>query len=135
MALTRICLDTCTYSQFKRGESQAIEAVCSAKEICMPTIVLGELRTGFKLGRYKKRNENELQDFLSSPVVRILDIDDEATFHYAEIVAKLRTAGIPIPTNDIWIAALAAREGTIVVTYDNHYALIDRIDTRILELN
>lgn len=130
--MTRICLDTSAYSQFKRGEPKAVELICAAQRVCVPTIVLGELRTGFKLGHHSKRNEMELLEFLASPVVHILDVDDEATHYYAEILAALRSAGTPIPTNDIWIAALSAREGTTVVTYDQHYARIDRIGAKIL---
>jgi tRNA(fMet)-specific endonuclease VapC len=44
----------------------------------------------------------------------------------------LRTAGTPVPTNDIWIAALAVREGATVVTYDSHFDHIRRIGSRIL---
>lgn len=135
MALTRICLDTSAYSQFKRGLPTVIEAVSSAQKVCMPTVVLGELRTGFRLGRQRDRNEKELLNFLANPAVEVLEIDDEATHHYAEIVTRLRTAGTPIPTNDIWIAALAARDGTTVVTYDQHFTLIDRISTKILKLD
>ncbi|MFH1764997.1 MAG: PIN domain-containing protein [Gemmatimonadota bacterium] len=43
---------------------------------------------------------------------------------HAEIVAAFRPSGTPLPTNDIWIAATATREGALVLTYDNHYERI-----------
>jgi predicted nucleic acid-binding protein len=49
-----------------------------------------------------------LREFLANPVVEVLDVDEEVSRHYADIVTDLRTAGTPIPTNDIWIAATAA---------------------------
>jgi predicted nucleic acid-binding protein len=51
---------------------------------------------------------------------------------YAEIFIGLRAAGTPVPTNDMWIAAVAAREGVHVVTYDAHFRLIARIGTHVL---
>ena len=48
------------------------------------------------------------------------------------IVVELRRRGTPIPTNDIWIAALAAREGATVLTSDGHFAHIGRVGSVIL---
>lgn len=131
--MMRVCLDTSGYSRFKRGDREVVDILTSAREVLIPVIVLGELRTGFRLGRHDERNEAELLRFLSNPVVRILDVDDEASSHYADIVAGLRRSGTPVPTNDIWIAALAAREGATVVTYDEHFGSIGRIGARILK--
>jgi len=47
--------------------------------------------------------------------------------HYAEIVAELRRAGTPLPTNDIWVAAVASRNGTTVLTCDDHFERITRV--------
>ncbi len=131
--MTRICLDTSAYSHFKRGEPEAAEAIARARVVCVPAIVLGELRTGFRQGRRADQNEQELQEFLADPVARVLEVDDDAAHQYADLVIDLRRAGTPVPTNDIWIAALAVREGATVVTYDDHFKLIRRVGTRILE--
>lgn len=128
----RICLDTSAYSQFKRGEPAAVEAISSARMVGVPAIVLGELRYGFQLGGQRARNDRELEAFLANSAVRILDVDDAAATQYADIVVALRNAGTPIPTNDIWIAAIAAREGAQVVTYDNHFTHIERVGVKIL---
>jgi predicted nucleic acid-binding protein len=63
-------------------------------------------------------------------------IDDqksEASRHYAEIVAELRRAGTPLPTNDIWIAAVASRNGTTVLTCDDHFERIARIGSIVID--
>lgn len=132
MEVTRFCLDTSAYSHFKRGHSPAVDALSHASWVGVPTIVLGELRTGFLLGGRPERNEVELGRFLANAVVEILDVDDEAARVYSEIVVALRRAGTPVPTNDIWIAALAAREGAPVLTYDEHFTAIARIGARVL---
>jgi tRNA(fMet)-specific endonuclease VapC len=93
---------------------------------------VGELRTGFALGSRPKANEAGLAAFIRNPVVTVLEIDDSASRIYAEIVVALRRAGTPLPTNDVWIAAVAAREGATVVTYDEHFRLIDRVGAHVL---
>jgi tRNA(fMet)-specific endonuclease VapC len=130
--VTRLVLDTSAYSHFRRGADAAVSLITTASWIGMTATVLGELRAGFGLGTRRARNEDDLAAFLSNPVVHALDVDDEAARIYAEIIIALRTAGTPVPTNDIWIAAVAAREGVHVVTYDAHFGLIARVGTRVL---
>jgi tRNA(fMet)-specific endonuclease VapC len=130
--MIRLCLDTSAYSRFKAGDPDAIEALKTAQWIGVTSIVLGELRSGFLIGRLAERNERELVQFLADPVVSILDVDDAATRHYAAIILALRKKGKPIPTNDIWIASVAARENATVLTYDGHFSEIERVNSRIL---
>jgi tRNA(fMet)-specific endonuclease VapC len=130
--MSRYCLDTSAYSHFKRGDPRVVELIDGAEWLGMPTIVLGELRVGFLLGGRQLVNEMELREFLSSPVVEVLGVDPEVSRHYAEIVVDLRRAGTPIPTNDVWIAAITAREGALLLTYDDHFRSISRIGTLIL---
>lgn len=130
--MSRFCLDTSAYSHFQRSDSQVVELIDAADWIGLPAIVLGELRIGFSLGRARERNEGTLHEFLLNPSVDVLDIDEEASVHYADIVIDLRRLGTPIPTNDIWIAAAAAASGSIILTYDDHFAQVSRIGTTIL---
>jgi tRNA(fMet)-specific endonuclease VapC len=127
------CLDTSAYSHFRRGHAELIALVDRADWIGVPTVTMGELRTGFLRGGRRERNESELEEFLANPVVEILTVDAEATRHYAEIVADLRHAGTPLPTNDIWIAATAARHGAAVLTCDQHFECIARVGTVFFE--
>lgn len=130
--MSRICLDTSAYSHFKRGDTAAVRELTRASWIGVPTIVLGELHAGFALGDRRVANDAELTRFLGHPVVEVLNIDEAAAVIYAEIFVALRRAGTPLPTNDIWIASLAAREGAPVVTYDGHFESIARIGSRLL---
>jgi tRNA(fMet)-specific endonuclease VapC len=133
--MSRYCLDTSAYSHFRRGDSHVTDLLDRAKWVGVPAIALGELRVGFLLGGRRERNESELQEFLANPVVEVLEVDAEATRHYAEIVVDLRRAGTPIPTNDVWIAATAAREGALVLTYDEHFEKISRVGSVVLGKN
>lgn len=127
----RVCLDTSAYSHFKRGDPDVVEAVTEASWVGIPAIVLGELRAGFLQGARADANERELRRFLGRSVVSVLDIDEAASRHYADIVLSLRRRGTPIPTNDIWIASVAARDAATVLTFDRHFAGIERVAARV----
>lgn len=131
--MSRYCLDTSAYSRFQRGDPRVVEILDGAEWIGVPAITLGELRTGFLLGTHRDRNETGLREFLANPAVETLVVDGEVSVHYAGIVADLRRAGTPIPTNDIWIAATAARFGALVLTFDGHFAKVTRAGSLVLE--
>ncbi len=131
--MTRICLDTSAYSHFKRGDAAAVDCIRAARVVSVPVIALGELRAGFRLGGRVEANEADLRRFLAHPAVRVLEVDDEAASICADLVADLRRAGTPLPTNDVWIAALAARDGATLVTYDVHFESIRRVALRVFE--
>jgi tRNA(fMet)-specific endonuclease VapC len=130
--MTSFCLDTSAYSHFKRGDPAAVEWIASAWRVGVPVVVLGELRSGFLAGARSEQNERELRMFLKNPVVEVLEVDESASLIYAEIVQQLRRAGTPLPTNDLWIAAVAAREALPVLTYDRHFGAILRVTVRLL---
>lgn len=130
--MSRYCLDTSAYSHFLRGREEVVAILNRAEWVGVPTVTLGELRTGFLLGGHRLRNEAELQRFLANSVVEVLVVDEEVSRHYAEIVAHLRAAGTPLPTNDIWIAATAARSGALVLTYHRHFEAMARVGSVVL---
>jgi predicted nucleic acid-binding protein len=130
--VSRYCLDTSAYSHFQRGDAKVVELLDQAEWIGVPAIALGELRVGFRLGERCEENEKVLQEFLANPAVEKLRVDGEVSRHYADIVTDLRRSGTPIPTNDVWIAATAARFGAIVLSYDDHFERIGRVGSLVL---
>jgi tRNA(fMet)-specific endonuclease VapC len=132
--MTALCLDTSAYSYFKRGDAAVVELVRRAHRVHVPVIVLGELRTGFRLGTRSSVNERELSEFLDHPVVAIAEVDETVASIYAGLMVALRKSGTPVPTNDVWIAATAQRHGAAVVTYDAHFAAMPGVDARILRM-
>lgn len=42
--------------------------------------------------------------------------------------ATLRTAGKPIPANDLWIAALAIQHDLTLATRDSHFEAVERLE-------
>ena len=134
--MSRYVVDTSAYSYFKRGDLQVVDLIDSADWLGVPSVVVGELEVGFLLGAADRRESNreELREFLDNPVVEELGVEHDESPIFAEILVALRQAGITIPTNDIWIAAVAARHGASVLTYDNHFRDIPRVGSVILTL-
>lgn len=77
MEMNRVLLDTSVYSALFRKHQAAVQLVESAESLYLTPIVLGELRAGFLLGKRGEENERALREFLQSPRVSILVIDDE----------------------------------------------------------
>lgn len=130
--MSRYCLDASAYSHFMRGDPRVVEMLDQADWIGVPAVVLGELRTGFRLGGRPERNEEELRELLAIPVVEVLPVDDDVSRHYAEIVVELRRSGTPIPTNDVWVSATAAQAGALVLSYDRHFEAVTRVGSVLL---
>lgn len=120
----RILIDTNCYSAIDKGDLETIRRIESAHEVWLPFIVLGELYAGFELGTQKSENEQQLQDFLSRPSVDVLYSDQDTTREYGRIFHALRRQGTPIPTNDIWIAALAMQHDLLLTTSDQHFLYV-----------
>ena len=123
----RLLVDTSAYSAFMRGYGEIKAALQKADEIFVNLIVLGELRAGFIKGRRRRKNDDELNTFLASPRVKLLDVTEETAERYAVILNSLWQAGTPIPTNDIWIAASAMEHGLELLTTDGHYQKVPQV--------
>ena len=125
--MTRLMLDTSAYSAFMRGHGDIHPILQHAAEIYVCPIILGELLSGFARGKHKRKNEGELEQFLSSPRVAFVDIDQGTAERYAVILDALWKAGTPIPTNDLWIAASAMQHGLRLLTTDAHFQKVPQV--------
>ena len=121
----KILLDSSAYSHLKRGDQSIVELVRRSESILVPHVVIGELLYGFRSGGRFQRNLDELQAFLASGYVTVPTMSLTTADRYSRIAAGLRAKGLPIPTNDIWIAAYTMEAGADLVSYDQHF---DRID-------
>ncbi len=94
------------------GSRTSFEAL--AGKLVMSSIVLHELYVGIMRSYAPERHQEELEAFL--PGVALLDFDDEAAFHAAEIKANLLERGNVIGPNDILIAGHARSLGLKLIT-------------------
>jgi tRNA(fMet)-specific endonuclease VapC len=124
-----VALDTNAYSDFMRGVAARVQVVQSAARLFLPLFVLGELRAGFAAGSQQTSNETNLDRLLASPRVTVLLPDEATTQHYARLFLELRQQGTAIPTNDLWIAALAQQHQLTLCTSDTHFQHIKQLAT------
>jgi predicted nucleic acid-binding protein len=127
--MKKILIDTNTYAAFKKNEADAVKAFRIAEYIGINIVVLGELFSGFKGGNKEAKNKAELEQFLDSPRVNVIQMDEETAEFYARVYWDLKRKRKPVPTNDLWVAASAMRHGLALFTYDEHF---DNIDGLIL---
>ena len=122
--MKRLLIDTNIYSYALKGEEGVVEVLREADEIGFSVISIGELLSGFKLGGREQKNRKELGQFLDSPRVVVYPLNEDTAEFYAQILNNLRKIGKPVPTNDIWIAAVAFQNGLKLFTKDAHFQAI-----------
>ncbi len=127
MALGPLIVDTSAYSWAARNNPTAVDRMRRAQALLLPSIALGELLAGFTNGNREAQNRALLHEFLASPRVRVVPTTAETAERYRAIVVTLRRQSTPIPTNDIWIAAVAMEAGVPVLTSDDDFNRVPQI--------
>lgn len=117
----KVALDTNRYVDLCRGAEETVELLEEADSVVLPFVVLGELRAGFAHGSRQAENEWVLRRFLLKPGVNVAFADDQTTHHYAAVFQQLRKQGTPIPTNDMWLAALTLQHNLVLHDRDKHF--------------
>ncbi len=116
-------LDTNALAAVADGEPEAVNALSRAPRPAIPVIVLGEYRFGIAQSQHRTEYERWLSEVLLPS--RVLDVNEETTLRYAEIRLELKRAGTPIPSNDVWIAALCRQHALPILSRDRHFDLVD----------
>lgn len=124
----RLALDTNRYVDLCRDDPSAVALVEAAHQVLLPFVVLAELRAGFAVGRKGTENERALRRFLMKEGVEPLFADEQTTHHYAAVYRQLRRQGTPIPTSDMWIAALVLQHNLALVARDAHFDHLPQIE-------
>jgi tRNA(fMet)-specific endonuclease VapC len=114
-----VITDTNALSAFADGDLQVLALLKRASQLAIPVVVLGEYRFGIAQSRKRYEYELWLQETL--PTCRVMEINLETTIWYADIRAELKRVGKPIPTNDVWIAALCRQHNLPLLSQDRHF--------------
>lgn len=122
-----VAIDTNRYRDFVDAVPTAVRIFRKASRICVPLIVVAELRAGFAVGSRGRENERIFEQFLQRERVEILMPTMETTRGYAQLFRQLREAGTPIPTNDIWIAAITIQHDLFLFSRDEHFNALPQI--------
>ena len=112
-------LDTNALSAFFEGDAALRPVLHRTTRLFLPVVVLGEFRFGLLHSRKRRLIEPALDALEAATTV--LPIDADTVRPYAEIRDRLKRAGTPIPSNDMWIAALAVQHALLVVSRDAHF--------------
>jgi tRNA(fMet)-specific endonuclease VapC len=120
-----LILDTNALSAFADGDTSVRRELIRSSEIVLPSIVLGE----FRFGIYQSKHRNDYEQWLNEVIffARLLIVDAETSAHYAEIRLQLKKAGSPIPSNDVWIAALCRQHNFPILSRDKHFDRVEGI--------
>lgn len=118
-------LDTNALSALAEGDSALESILRKVTQLAIPVIVLGEYRYGICQSRYRKQYERWLTEYL--PKFRVLDVNERTTAPYSGIRTELKKAGTPIPSNDVWIAALCLQHSLPLLSRDRHFDVIPGI--------
>ena len=112
-------LDTNSLSAIAEAEPHAVAAFSQAQSIAIPVIVLGEYLFGIAQSNrrleYEKWVRHVLRTFL------VLTIGAETAVKYADVRLELKRSGTPIPSNDMWIAALCRQHALALLSRDRHF--------------
>ena len=118
-------LDTNGLSAVAEGEATLEPILRRADQIAIPVIVLGEYRYGISQSRRRMHYERWLAEYL--PTFRVLDVDELTTISYSAVRTELKRAGTPIPSNDVWIAALCRQHSLPLISRDRHFDAVSGI--------
>lgn len=114
-----VILDTNALSAWADGQTALFRILPKDRLWHLPVVALGEFLFGIRRSREKVRLERWIHDVVST--CAIVNIDSTTATHYAEIREELRSAGTPIPENDVWIAALCRQYQLALASRDGHF--------------
>lgn len=123
----RVALDTNRYRDLTDGAGEVVKIVEEAEWVAVPFVVLAELRAGFAVGLKGAENERNLLRFLQKPGISILFPTEATTRAYAGLFRQLKAQGTPIPSNDLWIAALVVEHDLTLFSRDQHFQKLPQI--------
>jgi tRNA(fMet)-specific endonuclease VapC len=123
----RVAIDTNRYVDLCKGIGETVAVLEEAEAVMLPFVVIGELRAGFVHGKRQGENERTLRQFLLKDGVSVLFADEQTTHHYASVFRQLRKQGTPIPTNDMWLAALVLQHNLALHARDKHFDHLPQI--------
>jgi tRNA(fMet)-specific endonuclease VapC len=121
-------LDTNALSAFVDGDAGVGELLRGQSRAAIPVIVLGEFRYGIAGSRHRGEYETWLDSHL--PDFDILPVTEETAIAYAALRVTLKRLGRPIPANDAWIAALALQHRLPVLSRDEHFDAVPKLERR-----
>lgn len=116
-----VILDSNAIIALLDGNKAVARMLENVQQVLVPAIVCGEIDAGAQGDTKRERATREaFASFLEMEQVAVLPVIRKTGEFYARIYSFLKSAGTPIPTNDIWIAAGVLETGGLLITTDRH---------------
>lgn len=96
--------------------------------LAVSVVALAELRLGVLLATSNDVRILRLSTFEFARSLVPVPIDARVAQAWADLGARLKSAGRKVPVNDTWIAATAITHGMTVVTQDRDYDLMPGVE-------
>lgn len=125
MSGDEVLLDTNAIIALNRNEPGLLNALGRFERLTSTVVTLGKLYFGAANSVRSEENRRRIRDLEAR--VRFLAPDSATAAVYGSVLKRLRDRGRPIPTNDIWIAALALQHDLPLLTHDSHFREIDAL--------
>ena len=120
----RYLLDTNIKISLFGKDSQIHNRLSMAEEVFVPCVAVGELYYGAYKALNREENLARIEDALNNTV---LSCDTNIAKKYGDIKNRLKEKGLPVPDNDIWIAAIAQQYALTLITRDSHFEAIENL--------
>ncbi|MGJ3244115.1 MAG: PIN domain-containing protein [Opitutales bacterium] len=118
-------LDTNALSALAGHDRNLVQLVDNADQAVLPFAAVAEFQYGL-LGSTKPEPGLNLLNGLMQ-ILPLLLPDAETIQHFAVLAHRQKQVGRPVPTNDLWIAALAHQHALPVLSRDQHFDAIPDI--------
>lgn len=112
-------LDTNALSAWADGNPACRPFFEQARRIVVPVVVIGKYLYGIRQSRFRDRYESWLSSVMRK--VEMASINVVTADHYASLRQQLKSQGTPIPSNDLWIAALVRERQLPLLSNDAHF--------------
>ena len=112
-------LDTNALSALQEQDEKLLSKIQDQPALILNLISLGEYRFGVDGSRHR----TIILEWLDVLILKatVLSPDVETLPFYSLIRHELKSAGTPVPANDVWIAALCRQHNLPVLSRDTHF--------------
>ncbi|HZZ80545.1 MAG TPA: type II toxin-antitoxin system VapC family toxin [Gemmataceae bacterium] len=126
-----ILLDTNAVSDIMRDHPQVLASVASCRDpITTSAIVVGEIQYGLdRLPTGKKKLDLTARAAAILGAIRLVAIADGIARAYGRLKAASEQQGLNADDNDLWIAATAIEQGSVLVTRDQIFSRISALQS------
>ena len=126
-----VILDSNAIIALLDGNKAVARMLENVQQVLVPAIVCGEIDAGAQGDTKRERATREaFAAFLEMEQVAVLPVMRKTGEFYARVFSFLKSAGTPIPTNDIWIAAAVLETGGLLITTDRHLLALPLVRTK-----